>query len=452
MLKFLILMFGMLLMSLGGEFMFFFPYMIVLSLGWLSLYNVSVFSVSYFGLDTLSWFLILLTYWIVMLMFISGQVYKIGGYFYKEFSLVLMLMMVFLFLTFSSLDLLSFYVFFEGSLIPIYLLIVGWGYQPERLQAGLYLLLYTIFASLPLLISIFYIGFIMGGYSFIFLGSLTSMPSWVGVWFFFSVFAFLVKLPVFYVHLWLPKAHVEAPVSGSMMLAGVLLKLGCYGMMRVMMLFSGSVAYLSSVLVSLGLLGGLVVSFTCLRQVDLKSLIAYSSVSHMGLALGGLGSWGLWGYSSCLYTCLAHGLCSSGLFFLSGVVYERSGSRSMVISKGLLEIMPSMSFWWFLFCVGNMAAPVVLNLVGELGLLGSILSFSFYSLVFLMLFSFMGACYSLYLYSGLQHGKYFSGIRSLPDGVVREFNIMFLHFFPLFFLILEVDMMSYYSSMDVAGF
>nr|YP_009537176.1 NADH dehydrogenase subunit 4 [Semibalanus balanoides]AYJ83655.1 NADH dehydrogenase subunit 4 [Semibalanus balanoides] len=434
---------GLMVMSFSKEFMSFFLYFILLSLNWLLMYNSNMISNSFLGSDVLSWFMIFLTFWIVMLMMLSSHGYKVSNYFYQKFCFVLMLMMFLLFLTFSSTDLLSFYIFFEGSLIPIYLLIVGWGYQPERLQAGIYLLLYTIFASLPLLISIFFTGKLLGSYSFSLMQTSFEAPYWIGFWFFFSIFAFLVKLPAFYVHLWLPKAHVEAPVAGSMMLAGVLLKLGCYGMMRFMGFFEGKVAFMSSLLVSLGLLGGLFVSFICLRQVDLKALIAYSSVSHMGLALGGLGSWGLWGYSSCLYTCVAHGLCSSGLFFLSGVIYERSGSRSMMINKGMLEIMPSMSFWWFMYCIGNMAAPVVLNLVGELGLLGSILSFSFLSMTLLMLFSFMGACYSLYLFSSTQHGSYYSGIRSMSDGLIREYLVLFLHFFPLFFLILEVDFMTF---------
>nr|AYJ83668.1 NADH dehydrogenase subunit 4 [Semibalanus balanoides]AYJ83681.1 NADH dehydrogenase subunit 4 [Semibalanus balanoides] len=434
---------GLMVMSFSKEFMSFFLYFILLSLNWLLMYNSNMISNSFLGSDVLSWFMIFLTFWIVMLMMLSSHGYKVSNYFYQKFCFVLMLMMFLLFLTFSSTDLLSFYIFFEGSLIPIYLLIVGWGYQPERLQAGIYLLLYTIFASLPLLISIFFTGKLLGSYSFSLMQTSFEAPYWIGFWFFFSIFAFLVKLPAFYVHLWLPKAHVEAPVAGSMMLAGVLLKLGCYGMMRFMGFFEGKVAFMSSLLVSLGLLGGLFVSFICLRQVDLKALIAYSSVSHMGLALGGLGSWGLWGYSSCLYTCVAHGLCSSGLFFLSGVIYERSGSRSMMINKGMLEIMPSMSFWWFMYCIGNMAAPVVLNLVGELGLLGSILSFSFFSMTLLMLFSFMGACYSLYLFSSTQHGSYYSGIRSMSDGLIREYLVLFLHFFPLFFLILEVDFMTF---------
>lgn len=137
-------------------------------------------------------------------------------------------------------------------------------------------------------------GSLMGGYSFLFLRDVSlSFGNWISLWFFFSIFAFLVKLPAFYVHLWLPKAHVEAPVSGSMILAGVLLKLGCYGIIRLMMFFEGIVIILRRMLLSLGLLGGLAVRAICLRQVDLKALIAYSSVSHMGLALGGLGRWGL---------------------------------------------------------------------------------------------------------------------------------------------------------------
>nr|YP_009050184.1 NADH dehydrogenase subunit 4 [Megabalanus ajax]AGZ19745.1 NADH dehydrogenase subunit 4 [Megabalanus ajax] len=557
MMKMSFLISGLMLMSLSKEFMFYFMYLMVLSNSWLFMYNSNVTSHSFLGSDILSWFMILLTIWIILLMLLSSHDYKVSNYYYQKFCFILILMLTLLFFTFSTTDLFSFYIFFEGSLIPIYLLIMGWGYQPERLQAGIYLLLYTIFASLPLLISIFFTSKLVGGFSFSLLNQMFDTPFWISFWFFFSIFAFLVKLPAFYVHLWLPKAHVEAPVSGSMMLAGVLLKLGCYGMMRFMgffqgkvvffssllvslgllgglavsliclrqvdlkaliayssvshmglasrglgswglwgfssclytcvahglcssglfflsgviyersssrsllMLacvllklgcygmmrfmgfFQGKVVFFSSLLVSLGLLGGLAVSLICLRQVDLKALIAYSSVSHMGLASGGLGSWGLWGFSSCLYTCVAHGLCSSGLFFLSGVIYERSSSRSILINKGLLEIMPSLAFWWFIYCIGNMAAPVVLNLVGELGLLGSILSFNFYTITLLMMFSFLGACYSLYLFSSTQHGMHFMGVRALSDGMIREYLILFLHFFPLFFLILEVDFMTY---------
>nr|YP_010490430.1 NADH dehydrogenase subunit 4 [Poecilasma litum]UWM12916.1 NADH dehydrogenase subunit 4 [Poecilasma litum] len=442
MLKFIFFMSGLFLMSKFMSVFYFCFSLIFLILSWLVIEGTFFSSGSSMGLDSLSWFLILLSFWIILLMLLSSNSYYYLGLYSEKYSFVLGLMMLLLFMTFSTLDILSFYIFFEGSLIPIYMLIVGWGYQPERLQAGIYLFLYTIMASLPLLISLMLIFKSNSGFSMCLLKNMNNSME-MSFWFMFSMLAFFVKLPVFYFHLWLPKAHVEAPVSGSMMLAGVLLKLGCYGVMRLMMFFDGGVIYLSSFMVSWGLLGGLAVSLICMRQVDLKSLIAYSSVSHMGLVMAGLGSWGMWGYVGSLYMCIAHGLCSSGLFFLSGVVFERSGSRSISVNKGLLNLMPSLSLWWFLFCIGNMGAPIALNLIGELGLLGSILSFSMLSMIFLMMFSFMGACYSLFLFSGTQHGDYYKGIQSMNDSLVKEHLVLFLHFFPLVLLMLEVDLLSY---------
>lgn len=411
---------------------------------WIGKGNAIFRSISYFSVDRLSWFLILLTLWIILLILISRNGYFTGGFYRKKFCRVLCIITILLVLTFRCYDLLSFYVYFEGSLIPIYLLIVGWGYQPERLQAGIYLFLYTILASLPLLISLILIVKINKGFSIEFLRiKKFSNQRNLEFWFFFSSLAFLVKLPTFFAHLWLPKAHVEAPVSGSIILAGVLLKLGCYGLIRIILFFQGFVVYLRSFFVSLGLVGGLFVGFICLRQVDLKCLIAYSSVSHIGLLLAGLGRWGLWGFSGALYICVAHGLCSSGLFFLSGVAFERRGSRRFSINKGLVRIMPSSAFWWFIFRIGNLGAPIVLNLVGELGLIGRVLRFSFLTLLILILFSFMGAAYRLYLFSRTQHGQFYSGIQSFSDNLVREHLVLFLHFIPLFFLIFEVDLITY---------
>nr|YP_010999367.1 NADH dehydrogenase subunit 4 [Cricotopus dentatus]WPM93213.1 NADH dehydrogenase subunit 4 [Cricotopus dentatus] len=400
-------------------------------------YNNFNYNISYFlGVDLISYGLILLSIWICALMLMSSEVvFKFNNY-VNYFLFLILFLLLMLMLTFSSMNLFLFYVFFESSLIPTLFLILGWGYQPERLQAGVYLLFYTLLASLPLLMSIFYILnntltmniFMLMNYSFYYY-----------FFYFTMIFAFLVKMPMFLVHLWLPKAHVEAPVSGSMILAGVLLKLGGYGLIRVfpfLMLMGLNFNY---VFVSISLVGGFLISLVCLRQMDMKALIAYSSVAHMGIVLSGLLTLTYWGLSGAYTLMIAHGLCSSGLFSLANMTYERVGSRSLMINKGLLNFMPSLSLWWFLLCSGNMAAPPTLNLLGEISLLNSIVSWSLYSIIFLSLLSFFGAAYSLFLYSFSQQGKIYSALYSFSMNYNREFLILFLHWFPLNLLILNSD-------------
>nr|YP_010570223.1 NADH dehydrogenase subunit 4 [Anabropsis shii]UZF98280.1 NADH dehydrogenase subunit 4 [Anabropsis shii] len=394
-------------------------------------------SLSYiFGMDVMSFGLILLSFWICALMITASE----SVYHYKYYNGLFIFMVVFLllmlFCTFSSLSLFSFYLFFEGSLIPTLFLILGWGYQPERLQAGIYLLFYTLLASLPLLVGLFNLYFLNMSL-FIPLMNLD-----INHLFFYLclILAFLVKMPMFMVHLWLPKAHVEAPVSGSMILAGVLLKLGGYGLLRMYKLLMMSGLKYNFVWVGISLVGGVLVSLVCLRQTDLKALIAYSSVAHMGIALGGMMTLSYWGFCSAYTLMIAHGLCSSGLFCLANISYERLGSRSLLINKGLMNFMPSMTLWWFLLSSSNMAAPPSLNLLGEIGLLNSIVSWTWISMFMLMLLSFFSAAYSLYLYSYSQHGEIYSGTYSCSMGYLREYLLLFLHWFPLNMLILKGDL------------
>nr|WGO58167.1 NADH dehydrogenase subunit 4 [Scalida pyrrhocephala] len=395
-------------------------------------------NISYmFGCDYISFGLILLSMWICVLMVMASE----SIYFLKSYSsfflFVVLFLLIMLCCTFGSMSLFAFYLFFEGSLIPTLFLILGWGYQPERLQAGIYLLFYTLLASLPMLVCIMYLYEYNGSLIF----PMMNIMFDYNIFMYLSmIFAFLVKMPMFTVHLWLPSAHVEAPVSGSMILAGVLLKLGGYGLLRVYLLLMQLGMNFNYVFVSISLVGGLLVSLICMRQTDLKSLVAYSSVAHMGIVIGGLMTMLYWGFCGSYTLMIAHGLCSSGLFCLVNISYERLGSRSLLINKGLMNFMPSMAMWWFLLSACNMAAPPSLNLLGEISLLNSLVGWSYLTMIVLMLLSFFSSAYTLYLFSYSQHGIFYSGIYSCSLGCVREFLLLFLHWFPLNLLIFGGDL------------
>nr|YP_010735815.1 NADH dehydrogenase subunit 4 [Erianthus versicolor]WEL32780.1 NADH dehydrogenase subunit 4 [Erianthus versicolor] len=387
----------------------------------------------FFGMDLFSYLFILLSMWICVLMLTSSFSVLSGFYYFRFFLFVVLFLLLMLLLSFSSLSLFSFYLFFESSIIPTLFLIVGWGYQPERLQAGIYLVFYTLFASLPLLLLLVSIYYFTG---------LMYMPLFIDLYssylfvYLFMIMAFFVKIPLFIFHIWLPKAHVEAPVSGSMILAGVLLKLGGYGLIRVMKFISFSGTLFNYFFMCLCLMGGFFISLICLRQVDIKSLIAYSSVSHMSMVIGGLLTMTTLGVHGSLVLMVGHGLCSSGMFVLSNLVYERTGSRILLMNKGLMVLMPSFTLWWFLIMISNMAAPPSLNLMGELMLLMGIISWSWLLMIFLFLLSFMSALYTIYLYSYSQHGSYYSGSYSFSLGCLREYHLLMMHWFPLTFLFL----------------
>nr|YP_007317346.1 NADH dehydrogenase subunit 4 [Scyllarides latus]AGA56123.1 NADH dehydrogenase subunit 4 [Scyllarides latus] len=413
---------------------------------WMIMVNHDFFlmSVGYnLGVDYLSYILILLSVWIMALMLCASEKIKKTNYFSSGFLSVNMCLMVALVMTFSSMNYLLFYISFESSLIPTFILILGWGYQPERIQAGVYMLFYTLLASLPLLISVLVL-YSEGGSLTMGLTMKVGEDSFVNnLWYLGAMLAFIVKLPMYLFHLWLPKAHVEAPVAGSMILAGVLLKLGGYGIIRMIPLFLLSNKSVSSVWVSVGMIGGILVSLSCLLQVDIKSLIAYSSVAHMGLVLAGLMTCSWWGVNGAVVVMIGHGLCSSGLFCLANMVYERIGSRSLLIGKGLLSFMPSMGLWWFLLSIGNMAAPPTLNLLGEIEIISSLVMWSKVSLVGIAGLSFFSAAYTLYMYSLSQHGVFFSSLFSCCSGKVREFLILILHWLPLNLLILKSSLIMF---------
>lgn len=405
---------------------------------WISRSRFDLGTITFTLVDEVSYLLILLTVWVRFLI-IRGRFYvKIQENKKDLFLFLILRINLLLVLSFSVSNLLIFYILFEATLIPIFIIIFGWGYQPERVTASYYLLFYTLFASLPLLVAILYLERAYMTLDYQLLASLVQSKS--GLLFLAIVLAFLVKLPVYFGHLWLPKAHVEAPMAGSMVLAGVLLKLGGYGLLRTVPLFLGVSSQVSRWLICVGLFGAACASLICIRQTDLKSLIAYSSVAHIGLVIVGvfLLNWTRW--MGCIIILIAHGLCSSGLFYLVGILYYRLGSRRLLLVRGCLSSIPLITLWWFLLVAANIAAPPTPNLAGEILIFMARIRRRVIVVLVVGFSSFMGAAYNLFLFSSTQHGTWAVGINSCSETSLREHFTLFFHMLPLLislFLLVE---------------
>nr|YP_009058355.1 NADH dehydrogenase subunit 4 [Percilia irwini]QHD18593.1 NADH dehydrogenase subunit 4 [Percilia gillissi]QHD18606.1 NADH dehydrogenase subunit 4 [Percilia irwini]BAP40358.1 NADH dehydrogenase subunit 4 [Percilia irwini]BBU25809.1 NADH dehydrogenase subunit 4 [Percilia irwini] len=417
------------------------------SLTWLSNLSETGWSSlnSYMATDSLSTPLLVLSCWLLPLMILASQNHTALEPLNRQRTYIMLLtsLQIFLILAFGATEIILFYIMFEATLIPTLILITRWGNQPERLTAGTYFLFYTLAGSLPLLVALLMLQNNTGTLSLLVIQYSNPLPLLTygdKLWWAGCLLAFLVKMPLYGVHLWLPKAHVEAPVAGSMILAAVLLKLGGYGMMRMMVMLEPLTKELSYPFIVFALWGVVMTGSICLRQTDLKSLIAYSSVSHMGLVVGGILIQTPWGFTGALMLMIAHGLTSSALFCLANTNYERTHSRTMVLARGLQMALPLMTTWWFIASLANLALPPFPNLFGELMIISSLFNWSWWTLTLTGAGTLITAGYSLYMFLMTQRGPLPAHIIALDPSHTREHLLMALHLLPLILLILKPEL------------
>lgn len=394
----------------------------------LDFFHSNLFNIDYsLSLDGLSLLFVFLTN---LLIFLCTLLNWSSTYKLREFLICLVLVQFFLLNVFCVSDLILFYISFEAILMPLFIMIGVWGSRDRKVIAAYQFFLYTLFGSVFMLIGILFVYLHTGLTDFYTLGYVSfSLNRQFILWLLFF-FGFAIKVPMFPVHIWLPEAHVEAPTAGSVLLAGVLLKLGTYGVLRFLIpLFPVASFYFTPLVFLFSLMGVCYASLATLAQVDLKKIVAYSSVAHMSFVVLGLFGFNSQAVSGSIFLMLSHGLVSGGLFFLVGFVYERYKTRLLPYYGGLVMLMPIFSFFFLSFSLSNMALPGTSSFIGEFLIMLGLLPFSSTAVFLGSLGMVFSAAYSLWLYNRLSTGPLRSlFVRFYSDLSLKEFCIISILF------------------------
>lgn len=394
-------------------------------------YKISIlpiFNLNFFmGIDGISLFFLLLTTLLIPICLLNS--WNSINSNLKEFLIAFLLLNFLLIGVFCSLDVLFFYIFFETVLIPMFLIIGIWGSRERKILAAYYFFLYTLIGSVVMLLAIIYMFSQVGSTDYeIMLTFAFSNLEQKFLWFAFFL-SFASKVPMIPVHLWLAEAHVEAPTSGSVILAGVLLKLGSYGFIRFSLpLFPKASFFFAPLVYTLIVIGVIFTSLTAIRQTDFKRIIAYTSIAHMNLVILGIFSFNIIGLEGAIFQSLSHGFVASALFLIIGVVYDRYKTRLVKYYAGLVVVMPIYIFIFLFFSVANIGFPGTSSFVGEFLIFAG--SFKINSgITFLSAISMViGGSYSLWLFNRIAYGNLkFQYTKKFLDLNFREC----ITFFPL---------------------
>lgn len=384
------------------------------------------------GVDGISLFFVLLTTLLIFLCLLAS--WDNIHHHLKEYILAFLVLESLLIGVFIVLDILLFYVLFESTLIPMFVMILIWGSRERKIRAANFLFLYTLFGSVFMLAAILYIAWSTGTTDYQLIISSSQFTNFEQrlMWFAFFL-SFATKVPMLPLHIWLPEAHVEAPTAGSVILAGILLKLGTYGFLRFSLpLFPEANFYFAPFVYTLSVLGVIYTSLTAIRQTDFKRIIAYTSVAHMNIVMIGIYSLNLIGLEGSIIQSISHGFVASALFLIIGVVYDRFHTRLIKYYGGLVHIMPLYTIVFLFFTMANIALPGTSSFVGEfLILTGSLkenTTVTFLGSTGMIL----GGAYSLWLFNRVVYGN----LKKEPDHIHLAFSYdlnrrEFYVFFPL---------------------
>ncbi|MCW9032665.1 MAG: NADH-quinone oxidoreductase subunit M [Alphaproteobacteria bacterium] len=374
------------------------------------------------GVDGISMFFVILSTFLTPICILSAWV--VIKKHIKEYMIAFLILETLMVGMFCALDMILFYVFFEGVLIPMYLIIGIWG-GPRRVYASFKFFLYTLLGSVLMLLAMFAMYFEAGTTDIPTLLTY-NFPAEMQTWLWLAFFAsFAVKVPMWPVHTWLPDAHVEAPTAGSVILAGVLLKMGGYGFLRfsIPMLPLATVDF-TPLIYTLSVIAIIYTSLVALAQEDMKKLIAYSSVAHMAFVTIGAFSLTIYGIEGAIYQMLSHGVVSAALFLIVGVVYDRVHSREIAVYGGLVEKMPFYALTFMIFMLASVGLPGTGGFVGEILVLMGIFQVNSIVAAFAATGLVLGAAYMLYLYRRIIFGALTKdNLKAIKDLSAREVAI-----------------------------
>jgi NADH-quinone oxidoreductase subunit M len=387
---------------------------------WIERFNVFY----HLGVDGISMWFVPLTAFITIIVVLAGwEVIEDRPHQYMGSFLILSGLMIGVF---SALDGLLFYVFFEATLIPMYIIIGVWG-GPRRVYAAFKFFLYTLAGSLLMLIALIFLYYKSGGSFAILDWHKLPLDATAQTWLFVAFFAaFAVKVPMFPVHTWLPDVHVEAPTGGSAVLAAIMLKLGCYGFLRFMLPIVPDASHeYAPVVITLSLIGVIYIGLVAMVQQDMKKLVAYSSIAHMGFVTLGFFIFNELGIAGGLVQMIAHGFVSGAMFLSIGVLYDRVHSREIASYGGVVNTMPKFAAFALLFSMANCGLPGTAGFVGEWMVILGAVQFNFVIGLLAATALIFGAAYTLWMYKRVYLGDVANDhVRELKDINAREFFIL----------------------------